>query len=74
MATPRHYVPAISRFLVSALYHEGKRRHMPMTRLVNELLTNSLTGTPGWQAAKQAQVQKQENRQAPHTHQDQPIS
>ncbi|MFT5470327.1 MAG: hypothetical protein ACI8UO_005455, partial [Verrucomicrobiales bacterium] len=34
MATPTHYVPRISRFLVCALYHEGKRRGEPMTRLV----------------------------------------
>ena len=55
MATPRYYVPAISRSLVRVLYHESKRRHMPMTHLVDEVLTQSLINTPGWETAKQAE-------------------
>jgi hypothetical protein len=51
MPRPKHYVPCISRNLVCALYHEAKARRMPMTRLVNELLTAALVGTPGWQIA-----------------------
>jgi len=54
MANPRYYVPPISRFLVSALYHEGRHRRMPMTRLVDELLTAALRDTPGWQLAEDA--------------------
>jgi hypothetical protein len=55
MATPRYYVPAISRSLVRVLYYEGKHRRMPMTRLVDELLTQALVDTPGWHAARQAE-------------------
>ena len=58
MATPRSYVPAISRSLVRVLYHEGQHRHMPMTRLVDELLTQALIDTPGWQIARQAEAQE----------------
>ena len=54
MANPRYYVPPISRFLVSALYHEGRRRRVPMTRLVDELLTAALQDTPGWRLAEDA--------------------
>jgi hypothetical protein len=42
MARPRHYSPVISRFLVSVLYHEAKRRQMPMTKLVDVLLREAL--------------------------------
>ena len=51
MAEPRHYVPAISRPVVAALYHEAKRHRIPMTRLLNRLLKDSLHGTPGWRRA-----------------------
>ncbi|MEN8713510.1 MAG: hypothetical protein ABF384_01250 [Verrucomicrobiales bacterium] len=51
MARPRHYVPAISRPVVAALYHEARSRRIPMTRLVDRLLTETLRGTPGWQRA-----------------------
>ncbi|WP_081887617.1 hypothetical protein [Verrucomicrobium sp. BvORR034] len=51
MSRPRHYVPCISRNVVCALFHEAKHRRKPMTRLVDELLTAALTGTPGWQIA-----------------------
>ena len=51
MARPTHYQPVISRFLVCALYHEGKRRAVPMTRLIDELLEAALANTPGWEKA-----------------------
>ena len=51
MAKPTCYQPEISRFLIRALYHEGKRRGVPMTRLVDELLTGALQGSPGWETA-----------------------
>lgn len=54
MAKPTCYQPAISRFLIRALYHEGKRRRMPMTRLVDELLTGALEGSPGWRLAEES--------------------
>lgn len=56
MTRSRHYSPQISRFLVSALYHEAKRRKVPMTVLVNELITNQLTGSPGWITAQELRV------------------
>lgn len=51
MAQPTHYVPVISRPVVAALFHEAKRHHIPMTRLVDRLLRECLHGTPGWQEA-----------------------
>ncbi len=51
MATPRHYVPAISRPLVAAIYHEARRLRIPMTKLMDRLLRESLKDTPGWSIA-----------------------
>ena len=51
MARTAHYSPAIDRQVVCALYHEAKRRHQPMTKLVNELLSGVLRDTEGWQTA-----------------------
>jgi hypothetical protein len=51
MAQPTHYVPAISRPVVAALFHEAKHRRLPMTRLVDRLLRECLHGTPGWETA-----------------------
>ena len=48
MARPRHYSPQLSRFIISVLYHEGKHRKIPMTKLTDELLLNALRGSPGW--------------------------
>lgn len=48
----KHYVPNINRFLISALYHEAKSRKMPMTKLAETLLTESLSGTEGWRVAE----------------------
>ena len=49
----KHYSPRISRFLVSVLYHEAKRRQIPMTRLTDELLRQQLIGSPAWQMVEQ---------------------
>ena len=46
MASSTHYSPAIDAFLVSVLYHETRRRGVPMTKLVDELLTGALGGLP----------------------------
>lgn len=51
MARPTHYVPVISRPVVAALFHEAKRQRIPMTKLVDRLLEESLRGTPGWTQA-----------------------
>lgn len=52
MARPTHYSPAIDAFLVSALYHESRRRGVPMTKLADELLKGALEGTEGWKLAQ----------------------
>lgn len=51
MARPTHYVPAINRAIVAALFHQAKHDRTNMVRLVNRLLKEALRGTPGWQRA-----------------------
>ena len=41
------YSPQLSADVVHALYHEGQRRRMPMTRLADELLRQAL-GLRDW--------------------------
>lgn len=48
MARERHYVPRIPRDLVGVLYRERIRRGIPMTRLVEEILTDVLRETESW--------------------------
>ncbi len=48
MARFAHYSPPISREIVRVLYHERVRRKIPMTRLVEEILTNALRNTDSW--------------------------
>ena len=48
MPRPQHYSPALSRFMVSVLYHEAKRRQMPMTKLTDHLLRHALDGSESW--------------------------
>ncbi len=52
MPRPSHYVPTIRKEIVCALYHEARLRHMPMTRLVNHLLSESLQTSSGWLIAQ----------------------
>lgn len=54
MPRPKHYAPAIERFLVSVLYHEARHRKIPMTQLANEILKSGLANSPGWQLAVQS--------------------
>jgi len=56
MARPRHYSPVISRFLVSALYHEAQRQRIPMTKLVDNLLRQALTGSASWELAQESRI------------------
>lgn len=44
----RHYSPPIRRELIRVLYHERKRRKIPMTKLVEEILTHALRYTDSW--------------------------
>ena len=43
-----HYSPLIRRELIRVLYYERVRRGIPMTRLVNEILSNALQSTQSW--------------------------
>ena len=43
-----HYSPLIRRELVRVLYHERVRRGIPMTRLVDEILSSALQSTQSW--------------------------
>lgn len=52
MAKDRHYSPSLSRFILSALYHEAKARKLPMTKLTDQLLRQALMNTGGWREAE----------------------
>ena len=56
MPNQRHYSPKISRFLVSVLYHEARRRNIPMTKLTDELLRQQLAESPSWQMAQESRI------------------
>jgi hypothetical protein len=56
MPRPRHYSPQLSRFMVSVLYHEAKARKIPMTKLTDNLLRQSLTDSEGWRTAESLRV------------------
>ena len=56
MPRPRHYSPQLSRFMVSVLYHEAKRRKIPMTKLTDHLLRQSLVNSDGWNQAESLRV------------------
>jgi hypothetical protein len=58
MARPKHYSPAVNRFLVSVLYHEAKGRKVPMTVLTNQILQDGLIGTEGWKIAEEMKLQE----------------
>jgi hypothetical protein len=60
MKRNKHYSPALSRFLVSVLYHEAKRQKMPMTKLTDHLLRQALTGTEGWHTAESLRVAEEQ--------------
>lgn len=52
MAKHSHYSPALSRFIVSVLYHEAKARSIPMTKLTDQLLRQALIDSQGWKTAE----------------------
>lgn len=52
----RHYSPQLSRFVVSVLYHEAQTRKMPMTKLTDQLLRQSLQGSESWQKVESLRV------------------
>jgi len=47
-----HYSPRLSRFLVSVLYHHAKTLKIPMTKLTDQLLRQSLVNTDAWRLAE----------------------
>lgn len=51
MRNEKHYTPPLKRFLVTALYHQAKLEHVPMTLLVNRIVQQSLEGGAGWKQA-----------------------
>ena len=61
MPNQRHYSPRICRFLVSVLYHEAKRRLIPMTKLTDELLRQQLVGSPSWEMAQETKIAEEES-------------
>ena len=56
MPQNRHYSPRISRYLVSVLYHEAKRRQIPMTKLTDELLRQQLIGSESWELVLETKI------------------
>ena len=56
MPRSRHYSPAISRFMVSVLYHEAKARKVPMTTLTDQLLRQALVNSKGWKQAESLKI------------------
>jgi len=58
MARATHYSPALSRFMVSVLYHEAKSKRIPMTKLTEHLLAQSLYGSESWAKAESSLVQE----------------
>ena len=56
MPRPRHYTPQFSRFMVSVLYHEAKRRKVPVTKLTDHLLRQALDGSESWSEAASARI------------------
>lgn len=60
MAKSRHYSPALSRFMVSVLYHEAKAQGIPMTRLVDRVLRQALDGSEGWKTTQSLKLETQQ--------------
>jgi hypothetical protein len=56
-----HYSPVIRRNLVRVLYHERRRRGIPMTWLVDEILTNTLKQTESWRFMEEPTPEEQTN-------------
>jgi len=55
----KHYTPPLTRFLVCALFHEAQARKIPMTKLVNDLISAALKHSKGWQKAQEQMSQMQ---------------
>jgi hypothetical protein len=60
MSHPKHYSPAIDRFLIAVLYREARRQKKPMTVVTNDLLEKSLRDSESWHLAESALVLKED--------------
>ena len=56
MSRSTHYTPPLSRFNVCALYHEAKKRRIPMTQLANNLVESGLRDSAGWKQAQETML------------------
>ena len=54
MSKSKHYTPPLTRFNVSALYHQAKELRIPMTVLANQIVEAGLKNTEGWKKAESA--------------------
>ena len=53
MTRNRVYQPGVKPHLIKALYYEAKLRGVPMTVLINDLLTKVLVATQGMRLARE---------------------
>jgi hypothetical protein len=63
MPKATHYTPPLSRFNVCALYHDAKKRGIPMTRLVNHLVEAGLKESASWKEAQEQMRMEEEETQ-----------
>ena len=52
MTKHRCYQPGVKPHLIKAIYHEAKLRGVPMTIVINDLLTKVLLATQGMRLAR----------------------
>ncbi len=52
MPYPRVYQPELHPHLIKGLFHESKLRKMPMTRILNDIVTRALDNTEGMKLAE----------------------
>ena len=53
MTRQRVYQPGVKPHLIKAIYHEAKLRGVPITILINDLLTKVLLSTQGMRIARE---------------------
>ena len=52
MAYPKVYQPELQPFLIKALHHQARHLRVPMTRLLNEIVTHALAKSEGMRSAR----------------------
>lgn len=65
MSKPRVYQPALHPFLIKGLYHESKRRGVPMTKLLTEIVSDVLDNTEGLRQARDDPGRDQSSHSTP---------